>query len=145
MGTKERSGFTLAEILTALVVVAVLTAIAIPMWRAHLLRVQRAEARDALLAVQAAQDHHFGRHARYASQLAAKAPEGLGLATVTPQGHYQLSLTTSPDGLGFLAIARATGKEREADSRCAEFSLDHVGQMRARDSSGADRSADCWH
>ena len=43
-------GFTLAEILTALVVVAVLTAIAIPMWRAHLVRVHRAEARDAFVA-----------------------------------------------------------------------------------------------
>ena len=68
-------GFTTVEILTALVVIAVLAAIAIPMWRTHLLRVRRAEARNALTSLQAAQDRYFGRHARYANaaQLTARA------------------------------------------------------------------------
>jgi type IV pilus assembly protein PilE len=134
-------GFTLAEILTALVVVAVLTAAAIPMWRAHLVRVNRSEARDALISLQAAQDRYFGRNARYAVAL-----EGLGLAATSARGLYRISLTTSADGLGFLATAKAVTRTGEnADARCVEFSIDHVGQMRAADSAGADRSADCWH
>ena len=136
------------EILTALVVIAVLAAIAIPSWRTHLLRVRRAEARDALTNIQAAQDRWFGSHARYATaaQLTARAPDGLELAATTPSGLYAITLATSADGLSFLATARAIAHSgQEGDDRCAVFSIDHVGQMSASDSAGADRSADCWH
>ena len=141
-------GFTVMEIVTAVVVIAVLAAIAIPSWRTHLLRVRRAEARDALTNLQAAQDRWFGSHARYAtaSQLTARAPDGLGLAATTPGNLYSITLDTSADGLGFLATARAIARSgQEADDRCAVFTIDHVGQMSATDSAGTDRSADCWH
>jgi len=145
--TRSR-GFTVPEILTALVVVAVLAAIAIPMWRTHLLRVRRAEARDALIAVQAAQDRFFGRNARYATatQLTARAPEGLDLAATTADGLYSITLATTADGLGYLATARAVARAgQDGDDRCATFTIDHVGQMGAADAAGTDRSADCWH
>lgn len=141
-------GFTAIEILTALVVIAVLAAIAIPMWRTHLLRVRRAEARDALTNLQAAQDRYFGRRARYANaaELTTRAPDGLGLSSSSAQGLYAITLETTADGLGFLATARAIPQAgQDGDDRCAVFTIDHVGQMSAADSSGADRSADCWH
>lgn len=145
MRSPSPRGFTLAEILTVLVVIAVLTAIAIPMWRAHVLRVNRAEARDALIALMAAQDKYFGRHARYATRLDAGS-EGLGLAAATARGRYAITLATHADGLGYLATARATaGDGQDSDSRCVELTIDHVGQMRAVDAAGTDRSADCWH
>jgi type IV pilus assembly protein PilE len=140
-------GFTISEVLTALVVIAVLAAIAIPSWRTHLLRVRRAEARDALVALQAAQDRWVGRNARYATaaQVAVPAPEGLGLASTTPHGLYAITLETSADGLGYAATARAVPRAgQEGDDRCATFTIDHVGKMGAADSTGADRSADCW-
>jgi type IV pilus assembly protein PilE len=136
------------EILTAAVALAVLAAIAIPSWRTHLLRVRRAEARDALMNIQAAQDRWFGSHARYATaaQLTAPAPDGLGLAATTPGGLYAITLATSADGLGFRVTARAIARAgQESDDRCATFTIDHVGQLSASDSTGADRSADCWH
>jgi type IV pilus assembly protein PilE len=133
------------EVLTALVVIAVLAAIAIPVWRNHLLRVRRAEARDALIELQVAQDRYFGRHARYATAAQLAAPDGLALKATSAQGLYSISLDTSADGLGFVATAKTVARAgQEADSRCAAFSIDHVGQMRAVDSSGTDRSADCW-
>jgi type IV pilus assembly protein PilE len=148
MMTSTQRGFTAIEILTALVVAAVLAAVAIPMWRTHLLRVRRAEARDALTRLQAAQDRYFGRHARYATaaQLTARAPDGLELSNTSAHGLYTITLETSADGLGFLATARAIANGgQETDDRCAIFTIDHVGQTRASDSTGTDRSADCWH
>jgi type IV pilus assembly protein PilE len=140
-------GFTLAELLTALVVVAVLTAVAVPLWRVHLLRVRRTEAMTALIVLQSAQDRYFGRHARYAdaTQLDRPAPEGLGLRAQSEHGYYDISLRTSDDGLGFLATARATRAAGQADdTRCVEFTLDENNRRRAVDSEGNDRSADCW-
>ena len=141
-------GFTLSELLTVLVVVAVLAAIAVPMWRVHLLRVRRSDASAALVAVQMAQDQFFGRNARYASgaQLTAAAPKGLGLKAVSAHGFYRIELHTGPDALGYAATAQALPQAGQAaDGRCVEFSIDHNGQRRALDSLGEDRSADCWH
>ena len=144
----RRAGFTIVEILTALVVIAVLAAIAVPMWRNHLLRVQRGDAVAALVAVQNEQDTFFGRNARYAdgTQLSAPPPAGLGLTSRSKRNFYDIEVRTNADGLSYLAIARAAPQSgQSADTRCAEFTLDHNGRRRAVDSEGRDRSADCWH
>jgi len=140
-------GFTLMEMLTVLVALVVLGAIAVPMWRNHLLRVRRADAMLALTAVQAEQDRFFGRDARYArtDALAKKPPEGLGLGAKSAQGYYEIELRTDADGLGYRAIARALARTGQTeDARCIEMSIDQNGIRRAQDSGGADRSADFW-
>jgi type IV pilus assembly protein PilE len=145
--TRRTPGFTMAEILTVVVVIAVLAAVAVPMWRVHLLRVRRSDAINALIAVQNAEDQYFGRNAHYASgnQLNAPGPGGLGLESRSAHGYYDIEVRSS-DGLAFLATARANQPGGQSDdSRCAEFSIDHNGMRRAVDAGGQDRSADCWH
>ena len=138
-------GFTLAEILTALVVVVVLAAVAIPMWNNHLLRVRRADAMSALTRLQAAQDQYFGRHARYASAAAFSTPppEGLGLTAQSEHGYFHIELRTAADALEYTAIARARSGD-SGDTRCAQMTIDHLGIRRATDAAGMDRSGDCW-
>lgn len=146
-GDRQARGFTLLEVLTAVVVVGVLAAIAIPSWRTHLLRARRGDATAALIAVQKGQDGFFGSRARYAdaSQLATPPPDGLGLGATSARGFYRIELATSPDGLGYTATATATPSEGQSDdTRCASFSIDHFGQRRAVDSDGNDRTPDCW-
>ena len=140
-------GFTLVEVVTALVVIAVLVAVAVPMWRVHLLRVQRADAITALIAVQNAQDKYFGRNAHYAAgtQLTAAEPDGLGLRNRSDHGYYDLEVQSS-DGLAFTATAHTNDESgQSADTRCVQLSIDQNGIRRAVDSTGKDRSADCWH
>lgn len=132
-------GVTLAELLTALIVVAVLVAVAVPLWRVHLLRVRREDGIAALIALQAAQDRYFGQHARYATV------EQLALKRQSERGYYDLELRDSDDGLGYLARARAAKNTgQDDDTRCVEFTLDQNNRRRAVDSEGNDRSADCW-
>jgi type IV pilus assembly protein PilE len=144
---RRNRGITLAELATALVVLAVLTAIAVPTWKTHTLRVRRTDAIEALTALQAAQDGFFGRHARYAdaAKLALAVPDGLGLADRSSQRHYRIELRTSDDGLGYLASAKPVSTDAQsADTRCSEFTIDHNGRRHAVDADGVDRSADCW-
>jgi type IV pilus assembly protein PilE len=147
MSKRLTRGFTLVEILTALVVLVVLVALAMPMWRTNQLRVHRADARGALIAAQNAQDRFFGIHARYAqgSEIAAPAPAGLGLAPLSERGFYRIEVKTSADGLAYLATARASGTHGQSDdSRCVELTLDQNGRRNARDADGADQTGDCW-
>ena len=146
-GLRRSRGFTLAEIITALIVIAVLVALAVPAWRSHELRVRRSDGRAALIAAQTAQDKFFGLHARYAtgSEIVGPAPTGLGLASVSEHGFYRIEVSASADGLAYVATARASGAQGQAaDSRCAELSIDQNGRRRAVDADGGDRSADCW-
>lgn len=140
-------GFTLTEVVTALVVLTVLSAVATVMWRSHALRARRSDAVEALLALQAAQDQYFGLHARYASetQVAAEPPAGLGIKPKSRLGHYEITVSNSDDDLGYWAIARVIPGAGEPDTRCVEMRIDQNGRRFAVDSRGEDQSADCWH
>ena len=134
---RTRFGITLVELLTFIVALVVIAAVAIPLWRVHELRAQRRLAMDALLAVQAAQDRHFGRHARYA--------DGGALDLALESRHYSIDISRGADELTYVATARFTGGEESiADSRCAQLGIDQHGRRFAVDDSGEDTSADCW-
>jgi Tfp pilus assembly protein PilE len=139
--------FTVTEVLTVLVALAVLAAVSVSMWRSNELSMRRRDAMEALLALQAAQDRYFGEHARYAddAQLAAEPPGGLGIKPVSRRGLFQISARNSEDDLGYWATARAIDREgQSADTRCVELRIDQNGRRFAVDAKGEDRSADCW-
>jgi len=143
-----RRGFTLTEVLTALVALTVLAAVAVTMWRSSDLKSRRHDAIEALMTLQKAQDQYFGLHARYAAeaQVGAAPPAGLGIPPKSKRGYYAISTRNSPDNLGYWATARVVPRvEESADERCVELRLDQNGRRFAVDSKGADRSADCWH
>jgi Tfp pilus assembly protein PilE len=139
--------FTLSEILTAIVVLVVIGAIAVPMWQTHELRVRRQDAIDALRAVQTAQDNYFGKHARYAdeSQLRLSSPQALTEKATSPRGYYRITVSKSADDLSYSAAAHTLPLMGETvDARCVELRIDQNGRRFAVDDAGEDRSADCW-
>jgi prepilin-type N-terminal cleavage/methylation domain-containing protein len=137
----RQSGFTLREMLTAVVALVVIAVVTVAMWRSHSLRARRDDAVAALLAVQAAQDKFFGAHARYADGAAA-----LGLKSASSRGLYEISIQPTADALGYWATARSTALQGErADPRCVELRIDQNGRRFAVDADGVDRSTDCWY
>jgi Tfp pilus assembly protein PilE len=139
--------FTSSEILTAIVVLVVIGAIAVPLWKTHDLRARRQDAIDALRAVQTAQDNYFGKYARYAdeSQLRASSPQTLNEKASSPRGYYRVTVSKSADDLAYTASARTQPLEGEtADTRCVELRIDQNGRRFAVDAEGEDRSGDCW-
>jgi type IV pilus assembly protein PilE len=146
-----KSRITAQELLTAFVLLVVIAAIAVPMWRTHQLRIHRQDAMSSLRALQAAQDDYFGKYARYASeaQLRASAPHALSDKTpsgksLSRRGYYQLTLHKSDDDFSYTAVARVVPLEGQTDTRCVELRIDQNGRRYAVDAQGVDRSADCW-
>lgn len=139
-------GVTLIELLIVVVVLAILAAIAVPAYRSHVLRTQRTEATAALLRIGAAQETHFMTHNRFAADLAAAPPSGLGVPAVTATGLYDLVIeVTAPDGSEYRVSAtpRDAAGQRD-DPLCRRFTLDHNGLRGAVDGTGADVTAACW-
>jgi len=132
-------GITLIELLTVIVVVAILGSIAVSSYRSYLIRTNRTEARMALLRVQAAQEKFFLQNNRYADndELAANPPDGLGVPATTPSGFYTVAIedyTTTT----YTAVATATGGQTADTAACQVLSINQNGQRDPGDDSG------CW-
>ncbi len=120
---RRAAGFTLIELMLVLVLAGLLSSLAWPSYSAQMQRSRRADGVAALLRLQAAQEAYKALHDSYAQRLS----QLVGVALISPQGYYQLSLSQA-DAQGFVAQARATGTQA-ADQACPLLSLRSHGGM----------------
>lgn len=139
-------GFTLIELVIALAIVGILSAIALPGYSAVLLRAQRNEARLALLQVVHAEERHYQLHLAYTDRFEPSLQEGgLGLDAHSDGGNYLLSVALREDGQGYVAVAEPDPSRRQsADRDCARITLDSSGRRGATNRMGDDTGATCW-
>jgi type IV pilus assembly protein PilE len=151
--TLRQCGLTLVELLSGITLLAIAVAIGVPAYRSHMLRTERRDATEALLAVQAAQDRFLLQHGRYCERLTAAPPAGLGMAGRSRLGFYAIGVRVNADASTYLAravpiasssVAQGTHTARPRDATCRSFSIDQNGLKSAQDDSGADSTRDCW-
>ena len=135
MNRSKMQGVTLIELMVVVLVVGILASIAVPSYRAYLLRSHRVEATAALLNLAAAQEKFYLQNNTYTTKLEDAPPDGLGLQAVTANDFYDIAID-SADAAGFQATATAKGGQAD-DSHCAEFTIDQTGTRTAT-------STDCW-
>lgn len=135
-------GFSLIELLVALVIVGVLAALALPGYSQIISRGLRQDARLALLRIQHGQERFFTQHLSYADQL---GDDGLQMSSDSDRGYYQLQIQSSAEGTGYTALARVDASGRQSsDQHCMQFSIDQTGRRRSADASGNWRDDDPW-
>lgn len=140
---RSQRGVTLIELMTVIVVMAILASIAVPSYRQYLLRSQRTDATTSLLRISAAQEKFYLQNNAYSEDLvAAQADGGLGIGNVSPDGRYDLEVELTDDD-GFIARAepRAGGGQTD-DTKCTQFSITNSGVKAAEGASDANQS--CW-
>lgn len=142
---KSMHGITLLELMIVVTIVAILAGIAVPNYRAYMMRTNRTDATAALLRLAAAQEKFYLQNNTYATnaQLSLAPPFGLGI-NGTERGYYNLSI---PDASGSRFRAQATAPSTSSqfsDGECRSFSITETGQRGAVNaSSGANTNA-CW-
>lgn len=130
---KNKSGFTLIELMMALTIVGLIMAVAIPAYQSSLLKSRRGEARGALMDLANRMEKYYMENNSYANATVA----GVGAsATTAPNGYYTLAITAQ-SASAFTLVATPVS----TDSGCATFSLNSAG---AKSFTGTGTHSDCW-
>jgi type IV pilus assembly protein PilE len=118
---RTQPGFTLIEVMIAVAIVAIISALAFPSFMDSFRKGRRSEAFAAINAVQLAQERWRANNPTYSDQLtnAANAvPPGLGQPGTTPSGYYTMQLS-GVGAAGYTVLATAvSGTSQAGDTRC---------------------------
>ena len=143
----RQQGVTLIELVTVMVIVAILAAVAIPSYRNYVIRSQRSDAKDALLALATQQEKHYLQCNDYAGTNGNATNCGtrqLQGTAVSKNGWYQLSIPAS-DATSFTVRAVAiAGENQFQDAACRTFEVTQAGVRRAEDSGSGVNTEECW-
>lgn len=131
-------GFTLIELVIVLAIVAILAAVAYPAYQNYLFRARRADGREMLQRIAAAQERFYTNRNNYTADLLTNA--GLNLVTADSEaGHYTLAANVPADGQSYTLTATPQGVQ--ASDACANLTVNNVG---ARGFSGSASNGSCW-
>jgi type IV pilus assembly protein PilE len=134
-------GTTLIELMTVIVVLAILSTFAVSTYRTQLIRTNRTDGRQLLLRVQVAEEKFFLQNNTYTIDLANPPPTGLGLAATSPGGFYTLVVAPGATGTiasSFQVTATAAGTQVNDLAGCLVLTIDNQGQRTPNDATG------CW-
>jgi type IV pilus assembly protein PilE len=146
---QAQQGFTLIELMIAVVVVGILSAVAIPNYRSYVLKAERGAAKAVMLNLAQSQERYFTNNGTYLAiaALPTAAPAGWQNYSGGSAASAKYSVvvtggviaTTGPtaitDGYTITATPAAT------DALCGTLSLDSTGVKTA---SGTGGVAQCW-
>jgi type IV pilus assembly protein PilE len=127
-----KSGFSLIELLIAVVIVGILAAICYPSYQQYVLRSYRADAISQLLQLANAQEQHFADYGVYSADLVM-----LG-AKVSERYQFKINLFAAQQE--FELTAQVQGPQ-QADSECPLFTLNNLGQRNGQEP----QTQSCWN
>jgi type IV pilus assembly protein PilE len=135
-------GFTLVELMVAILVMAIMASIAVPTYSNQIRKSRRTEARNAVLDAASREERFFATHNYYS----VDAPDlGYAAYPAAVGNYYQLTATCTNKATpctDFTITANPLGAQLK-DTDCATLSVDQTGLQAATGSATA--ATTCWN
>jgi len=143
-------GFTLTELMTALVVASILLVIAIPAYLQQIRESRRTEAKTALMDLAGREETLYSTTNAYSTLPSAvgygngafPVPVGSDYYTVNVPVPNPAAPGTTPSFI--LTATPVAGSSQANDAPCQQFTVDQLGNQKAYNSGGVDNSTTCW-
>lgn len=147
MTLRKFAGFTLIELMTVVVVISILVAVAYPSYQDYVRKGKRAEGKAALLKTAQVQERFFTDQNRYATQAELAPAYGVTAGTTIysaenpnlTSGAYTVTTAQITGPTDFRLTATPNGTFTDPD--CGNLTLTSAG---VRDRSGAAPMNRCW-
>lgn len=131
------NGFTLIEMMIAVAIIAILSAIAYPNYQSYIKKSRRADAYRSLGGIGLAQEKYRSNNSQYTSTLT-----DIGFTSSSSDGYYTLAITSgSASASGYIATATATGSQIgdvEGSTSCGTLTLTASGSTQTY------TPTECW-
>lgn len=136
---RQQAGFTLMELLVAMIVMGVLMAIAIPNYTEYVRRTHRANARAAVQQAAQWMERVATAQGRYPTALEASM-------TAVEGGRYTIVLDNTSTTSSFKLIARRVATAGNSQDVCGDLTLTHTGvkDIENKPSGSSMTGAKCW-
>ena len=135
-------GFTLVELIVTVAIMAILARIGTSAYSSFVLKANRADAKNALIADAQALERCYSQYYYYqATGTQTACPT---LSAQSPNGYYNITATTLTAAAFKLTAAPVAGGRQVKDTQCASFTIDNLGNQKASNSGGTDNSSFCW-
>jgi type IV pilus assembly protein PilE len=141
---REQLGVTLMELLTVLVIIAILSAIAVPSYRQYTLRANRSEAKTTLLFLSSALERCYTRFNSYVYTGNAATGCTVNFPQTSENGLYTISaapMAGEADMTSTFVLTATPQGAQTQDTGCATLTLDSTN---AKGSTGTKSANECW-
>lgn len=149
LNLKRTKGFTLIELVVAMVIAAILAAIAIPAYSSYVRKARRVEAKTALLDLASLEERYFSVNNTYTNSQSLLGYSGTaGALFNVGSGYYQVQITnvaaptTSTVATYTLTATPTPGSDQVKDTTCTSFAITNQGVQTATPTAN---TTTCWH
>lgn len=134
-------GYSLLELLIVLAIITIVSSLAYPTYTASAKKLQRLEAKSALLTLQNNYERYFITYNTYEKAKIGAGEKSILKNPITKDGSYSLEITEQSTDY-YLLTATPHSKPAKKDKECASFTLSSLGE---KGITGTGSTYRCWN
>lgn len=122
MGIHQKiKGFSLIELMIAVTIVGIITAVALPTYTEHVQRTRRSDGQAALLSLAARVEHFYTENNTYVGA----TPAAVGASATSPEGYYTVTTSNLGTNTYTLTATPVSGGAQDGDA-CGALTINQA-------------------